>query len=270
MRLFLSFFIFFWAHSSFSQVQVLATVGTKKISLEEFNKKLSEIKASTLNPPTKEQFLEDLIRFEVGVQEAQKRGLEKDPIVQDRMNQELYKALLEKELSGKIDQVKITDKEMQEYYKKNPEIRTSHILTGIKPGATPEQRAEARERANKIFAEVKASKRPFEELAKIYSDETLTKQAGGDVGWQTRVTLVPAYYEAALATKIGDIRGVVETPFGFHIIKVTGIRSFENADKRQIRAAVFDEKRRVIFNAFFDGLKKKYTIKTNAGLLGKE
>ncbi len=152
---------------------------------------------------------------------------------------------------------------MEAWYKNNPELRTSHILIEYKPGATPAQIAEAKKRATEIFDEVKKSKRPFEELVKLYSDDALSKQAGGDVGWQSKVTLVPSYYEAAVAMKVGDIKGLVESQFGFHIIKLTGRRSFENANKRQIRAAVFDEKRRVIFNEYFEKLKKSYTIKEN-------
>ncbi|MNU01283.1 peptidylprolyl isomerase [compost metagenome] len=63
--------------------------------------------------------------------------------------------------------------------------------------------------------------------------------------------------------KIGEVKGLIETQFGYHIIKLTGRRSFENANKRQIRAAVFDEKRRLIFNEYFDKLKKTYSIKEN-------
>ena len=87
----------------------------------------------------------------------------------------------------------------------------------------------------------------------------MSKQAGGDVGWQSRVTLVPAYYEAALSMKVGDVKGLIETQFGFHIIKVTGRRSFENANKKQIRAAVFDEKRKDIFNDYFTKFEKNHS-----------
>jgi peptidyl-prolyl cis-trans isomerase C/peptidyl-prolyl cis-trans isomerase D len=246
---------------------VVATVGNKRITVEEFNKKYNEVRQQTINPPTKAQFLEDMIRYDVGVQEAEKRGLDKDPIVQEKMKQELYKALLEKELGQRVQKIQVSDKEMETWYKSNPEIRTSHILIEFKPGATATQIAEAKKRATEIYEEVKKSKRPFEELVKLYSDDPLSKQAGGDVGWQSRVTLVPTYYDAAMAMKVGEIRGLIETQFGYHIIKVTGRRSFENANKRQIRAAVFDEKRRDIFNDFFAKLKKSYTIKTNPGLL---
>ncbi|GIL17202.1 MAG: peptidylprolyl isomerase [Oligoflexia bacterium] len=247
--------------------ETIAIVGSKKITLEEFNKKYLEVKNQAVNPPTKAQFLEDLVRYELGVQEAEKKALEKDPMVQDRMKQELYRALLEKELGQKVQKISVSDKEMEDYYKKNPEIRTSHILIELKPGATAVQRAEAQKRAKEIFEEVKKSKRSFEELVKLYSDDPLSKQAGGDVGWQNRTTLVPAYYDAVVNAKTGEIKGLVETPYGIHIVKVTGVRAFENANKRQLRAAVFDEKRKQVFNEYFDKLKRGYTIKTNPKLI---
>jgi len=247
---------------------VLATVGNKKITLQEFNTKYSDVRSKApINFPTKKQFLEDLVRYEIGAQEAEKRKLENDPDVKERLRQELYKALLEKEIGQKVQNIQVTEKEMQEWYKKNPEVRLSHILVELKPAATAEQRAEALKRANEIFDDVKKSKRPFEELVKIYTDDPISKGTNGDAGWQSRVTLVPNMYEAALNAKVGDIKGLIETQFGFHIIKVTGRRSYENANKRQVRLAVFDEKRKVYFDEYFDKLKKQYPIKTSPNLI---
>lgn len=247
--------------------ETLFQVGNKKISVGEFNKRYEEVRSQTLNPPTKALFLEDLIRFEVGVQEAEKRKLQNDTLVQERIRQEMYKALLEKEIGKKVENIKVSDQEMQEWYKKNPEIRTSHILIEFKPDSTAEQKAAAKQRAEGIWTDVKKSKRPFEELVKLYSDDPLSKQTGGDIGWQSRVTLFPSYYDAAASMKVGEMRGLVETPFGYHIMKVTGRRTYENANKRQLRAAVFDEKRRQIFNELFDKLKRQTSIKVNQGLI---
>lgn len=247
--------------------EVVAQVGNKAITLEDFNKKYNEVRSQSVNPPSKQVFLEDLVRYEVGVQEAKKRNLEKDPIVLDQFSQVMYRALLEKEIGPTITKIQVSDKEMEAWYKNNPEIRSSHILIEHKAGATPAQIAEAKKRATEIYEEVKKSKRPFEEMVRLYSDDALSKQMGGDIGWQSRVTLVPNYYEALNSLKVGEIRGLVETQFGFHIIKLTGRKTFENANKRQIRAAVFDEKRKQIFNEYFDKLKRAYTIKENLGAL---
>lgn len=242
---------------------VVAQVGSKRITLDDFNKKYNEVRSQTINPPTRTQFLEDMVRYELGLQEAEKRKLENDPLVQDRVRQELYKALLEKDLGQQIQQIQVSEAEMKAWYARNPEVRTSHILIEVKSGATPQQKAEAQKRAQEILKEVRSSKRPFEELVRLYSDDPLSKQAGGDVGWQSRVTLMPTYYDTALGMKVNEVKGLIETPFGFHIVKLTGRRSYEEANKRQIRAAVYDEKRKQAFNAYFDRLKKQYPIRTN-------
>lgn len=247
--------------------EVVAIVGNKKITLEEFNKKYDMVRSRAFNPPTKAQLLEDLVRYEVGLQEAAKRNLEKDPMIQERIKEEIYKGFLEMELAAKVEKITVSDKEMEAYYKKNPEIRLSYILIDLKPGATPEQRAEAKKRAVEIYDEVKKSKRPFEELVKLYTDDSLTKPTGGDAGWQSRVTIPPSVYDAINDMKVGEIRGVIEVPFGFQIIKVTGRHSFENSNKKALRTAVFDEKRKDVFNEFFDKLKKTYTIKTYPQIL---
>lgn len=256
------------AWSQGKTTEVVATVGTKKITLDEFNRKYKEVTSQVLvNPPSRKVFLEDLVRYEVGVQEAKKRGLEKDPVVQDRMNQELYKGLLEKELGAKVQENKVSEGEMKAWYQNNPQIRLSDILIDVKASATAEQKAEARKRANEILADIRSSKRPFEELVKLYSDDITTKNIGGDIGWQSRISLIQPYYNAANALKVGEISGVIETPFGFHIIKLTGRRSYEEATKREIRMAVFDEKRKVVFDNFFSAVKKQYNINVNSKLV---
>ncbi len=249
------------------EAQVLAKVGSAEITLKDFETKLNEIKKKSINPPTAEQFLEDLVRYEMGLQEARARKLENDPAVRQSINEELYKGLVERSIGEKVNKIKVNEKEMRAFYAKNPEIRTSHILIEVKPNANPEEKAIARKRATEIYAEVNKSKRPFEELVKLYTDDTFTKNNGGDVGYQSRITLVPAYYDTAQKLKMNDISGLVETQYGFHIIKLTGRRSYEQANKQQLRTAVFDEKRKNIFDEFFNSLKSKYKIETNKKLL---
>lgn len=250
-----------------SAADVLATVGDKQITKEEFNKKYDEIKKQTLNPPSKSDFLEDLVRFEMGYQEAVKKGIDKSSAVQDRIKAEVYKGLLEQELSDDVAKITVNEKEMREFYKKNPEIRSSHILIEVKYGATKDERLAAERRAKEIFDDVKKSKRTFPELVKLYSDDVVTKPYGGDVGWQTRLTLTPAYYEAIQNAPQDKVIGLVETAYGFHIVKVTGRRSYEESDRRQIRMALVEVERKKLFDRYFDGLKKKYKMSVNKSAL---
>lgn len=250
-----------FAVNAFSQV--VFSVGNSKVTVEEFRKRLKDYKEAN-NPPSSDQLLEDWIRFEVGVQEAIKEKLESDPAVKERFRQVMYNSLLEKTLGKKIENLQINESDMKAFYKSNPEIRLSEIFIEYPAKATAEQREIARKRALEIYEDVQKAtkgKRPFEDLVKLYSDDLATKDAGGDIGFQSRVTLV--FYDTIIKHRVGDIVGPIDSRQGFYIVKVTGKNSYEEADKRQIRAAVFDEKRAKLFNEFFDKLKKQYHIQVN-------
>lgn len=271
MKLFVLLLLAFVQLSYAQSSGVIADVAGRKISVDDFNKKYKEVlEAVSMSggpAPSKAEFLEDLVRYELGLVEAEKRNVKNDPLFQERMKQELYKVLLEKELGAKTQKIQVSEGEMKAWYAKNPSIRYSNILIDVRPGATAEQKDEARKRAKEIFAEVKASKRPFEELVKLYSDDALSKQFGGDAGLQSSLTVMPQVYAAAKAAKIGEIVGPVETLFGFHIMKITARATFEQANRIQIRQAVFNEKRRALLDGFFASLKKQYPVKTNPTLI---
>src|SRR5262245_47132893 len=70
--------------------QVLVTVGKSSITVDEFNRRLAEARKQGANPPTREEFLEDIIRLELAVQEAEKMKLQDDPTVRDQIKFLLY------------------------------------------------------------------------------------------------------------------------------------------------------------------------------------
>ena len=246
---------------SFSQDKVLATVNSKKIMKSDFDKKYQIVVDTTLNPPSKEQFLEDLVRFEIGVQEAKKQKIASSPMVRQEIDKLTYRWLIEKEVGKFSDQIKVSKAEMQRYYKNNPEIRTSHILIEIPENATKKQRDATSRRARKILSEVKSSKKSFESLVKLYTDDIPTKNTGGDLGWQTKSNMLPVIYANAVKLRTGRISNLVRTKYGYHIIKLTGKKSYNQANRRQIKFEVFEQKRKQLFDKYFASLKKKYKIK---------
>lgn len=259
MRLFLTtLFILSFSASSFAQV--VATVGNTKITLKDFKAKYDPIVKNSANPPAPEVFLEDLVKFELGVQEAEKRGLQNNPEVKDLFRQTLYKYFVESEIGKKVDGIRITEADLRSYYQKNPQIRISHIMTMLPEKATDAQISAAKKRSEEIHKEVVASKRTFEELVKLYSDDDITKINGGDLGYISRVTAAPYIYDLVNKMKVNEISPPTRTPYGFQILKVTGRLNFQDADKSQIRAAVFEQKRSAIFEDFFAKLKAKYKV----------
>lgn len=251
--------------------QVVFSVGNTQVTVDEFKKRMNEYRTNTFNPPTTEQLLEDWIRFEVGVQQAEKEKLSEDPAVKERFRQVLYNGLLEKALGKKVENIPITESEMKSFYRNNPEVRASHIFIEYPANATGEQRSAALKRAKEISEDVAKqlkNKRSFEDLVKLYSDDLATKDNGGDMGMQSKVTLSPPpFYEAIKKLKIGEVSGLLESRQGFHIVKMVEKNPYDDADKRQIRAAVFDEKRAKLFNEYFNKLKRSYKIQVNKDAL---
>lgn len=241
----------------------LLTVGSSKVSTQDFKRRLDEVKKQAMNPPTADQFLEDMVRFEIGVQEAEKMKLQDDPLVKERFKQVLYNALLEKKIGSKVGEIKISEQELRDFYKKNPELRLAHILIEVRENASKEERDASRKRANEFLDEIKKTKRPFEDFVKLYSDDMATKETGGDIGFQSRVTLAPIIYDAAMKLSPNEVKGLIETKYGFHIIKLLERRNFDMADKHQIRAALYDEKRARIFDDYFMKVKKAYKVDIN-------
>jgi peptidyl-prolyl cis-trans isomerase D len=124
-------------------------------------------------------------------------------------------------------EVVLSDEELDRYYRRHldryeiPEtVRASHILIRTPQGADPAIKSAKRAAAEKILTQVKAGK-DFAALARSSSEDPGSASSGGDLGRFPRGAMVAPFEEAAFALKPGEVSGVVETSFGFHIIKVT-------------------------------------------------
>jgi peptidyl-prolyl cis-trans isomerase D len=125
-------------------------------------------------------------------------------------------------------------------YATNEERQASHILIAVKPDAKDEDKAAAKKKAEALLAQAKANPAKFADLAKANSQDPGSAQQGGDLGSFGRGSMVKPFEDAVFAAKTGDIVGPVQTDFGYHIIKVTGItpshvQSFDDV-KGQIEA----------------------------------
>ncbi len=151
-----------------------------------------------------------------------------------------YQKVVEAQWAGKIN---ITEEDAKKYYDENPtkfgvkeQVRASHIL--IKPDTTdseadPNQaKAEAKAKIQGLLEQIKGGA-DFAELAKANSDGPSAAR-GGDLNFFPRGQMVPPFDKAAFALEVGKVSDIVETRFGYHIIKVTGHKdagttSFEQA-----------------------------------------
>ncbi|OFZ01052.1 MAG: hypothetical protein A2Z97_14320 [Bdellovibrionales bacterium GWB1_52_6] len=247
----------------------LARVNNKVITLEDFNKKFGEsVNFFQFKARGKKVFLEDLIKRELGIQEARRLNLDKDPEIMERVNSVLYQALIEKKLAKEFEAIQVSDPEAKSYYDKYPEIRSSHIFAAIPAGARPEDEKKALDKIKKIYDQyVKDGKTSFAEIAQRFS-EGVAAPMGGDIDYQTKDKLDPVYYDTALKLKTpGKISNIVRSQFGYHIIKLTAVRSWEDVDKAQIKRLVFDEKRALIFEKFMNQLRQQAKVSVRSDLI---
>ncbi|MGH8751909.1 MAG: SurA N-terminal domain-containing protein [Burkholderiales bacterium] len=151
-------------------------------------------------------------------------------------------------------QVKVSADEIRKYYDEHAtqfETRqASHILISIAPNAGADAKAQARAKAEQLYLEASKNPEKFAELAKTNSQDPGSAAKGGDLGFFGHGAMVKPFDEAVFQMKPGEIAGPVETPFGYHVIKLTAVKPvpFEQAQaqaeqdlKKQQAAKKFNE-----------------------------
>lgn len=204
----------------------------------------------------KKQVLENLIARELLYQESQKKGIKVDQkeieaqltALKGRFPSEVefkkalstmnlteaglrfqferdlaIRKLLDDQIGGKST---VSEKESRAYYdsnlesfKKPEQVRASHILIKVDPGADEAKKAEARTKIESLQAKLKNGE-DFGAVAKEYS-EGPSGPKGGDLGFFGRGQMVKPFEETAFSMKPGQVSGMVETRFGYHLIMVT-------------------------------------------------
>lgn len=151
------------------------------------------------------------------------QGLTVDQVrEQTRTNLQVSK-IIDAEVASKIV---VADAEISSFYQQNLErfkqgetVHASHILIGLPQNHTAEQKTQAKTKAQAVLKQVRDGA-DFAALARAESQDTGSAQNGGDLGFFPKGQMTPAFEEAAFKLKAGGLSPVVETPFGFHIIKV--------------------------------------------------
>lgn len=156
-----------------------------------------------------------------------------------------------------IKDVKVDDAELKKFYDENAskyhgneQRRASHILIGFGVSATPEQKQQAKAKAEVLLAEIKKDPSKFEQLAVKNSQDPGSAVKGGDLGSFGRGAMVKPFEDAAFNMKVNQISDVVESEFGYHIIKVTEVSgggSDFNSLKFQVKADLIYQKTQAIF-----------------------
>ncbi len=260
--------------STFAQAQqkaavdpVVATVNgveIKKTQLDQaFEQNLMFVSDKVV---TKEKVLYDIINREIGVEKAKQEKLNEDPVVKAKMEDVLYHAKISKDLEKKLQGIIVTDKEAQDYYAKNKEYRTAHILFRIRVTPEKAETEEAMKKALEVYKQLQAKPQLWPELANKYSQSS-TAPSGGDMGYLPAVKYAPEYFKAINGKANGFISAPVRTQFGLHIIKVLGVHEWKEVDPAIYKKIVYDQKRDKMLDEYFAESRKGAQIKINKEFL---
>jgi len=249
----------------------------------------------------KRRVLEELINRELLYQEGQEKGMKVDEAVVDEQMRKLkdrfpseaeFKTALSKinlseaALKSKIargmviqqfidkqfvQNTAVSDEEGKNYYDSHPDmfmepekVKASHILIKVDPQADKTHRSQARGKLEKIQQKLEKGG-DFAALAKEFS-EGPSSARGGDVGYFRRGQMVKPFEDAAFALKPGEVSDIVETKFGYHLIKTVDKKpatkiAYEDI-KERLQQHLKEEKVRKEVSLYIELLKAKATVET--------
>jgi peptidyl-prolyl cis-trans isomerase C len=192
------------------------------------------------NPAEMQTLVQRVLQIKIVADVARKEKFDQRPQIKKQLD---YVAddFLSKEYLAKVvmPEAKVSEADLKEYYTQNkdrlgvPEqVRARHILFKVDPAASEDEKNQAKARADAILKRVQAGE-DFAKLAAAHSDDAGSKAKGGDLGYFTSGKMVPEFEGAAFYTDPGKISDIVETKYGYHIIKVV--------DHKEARERSFEE-----------------------------
>ncbi len=223
-------------------------------------------------------FLDLLVNYKMKLKDAYVRGLDKDPDLNNEMEQYRKNIAVTWFLDKNLVEKGIKDL----YEKRKNELRVSHIM--IKTDTLSDE--EAKRRAEEVIARIKKGEK-FEDLVKEYSDDKYSVNQGGDVYYFVAGEILADFEDAAYATPVDSIYPEpVKTRFGYHIIKVTDRKPYrpqirakhillafkdkngKMRNKDSLLTLIEDIRKRIANGEKFADLAKKYSDDTMSKPLG--
>jgi peptidyl-prolyl cis-trans isomerase D len=162
--------------------------------------------------------------------------------------------------------VSVNEQDLKTYYEQNAarlsgkeERRASHILINAPKDMPAAERAKAKDRATALLAQVRKSPETFADVARKNSSDTGSAANGGDLDFFGRGAMVKPFEDAVFAMKKGDISDVVESDFGFHVIKLTDVKAPKQKSFEELRAGMESELRNQLAQRKFADVAVDFT-----------
>jgi parvulin-like peptidyl-prolyl isomerase len=253
-----------WPQHGLTEAQareVLVKVGDRTITVGEFADRLASqspyLQARFESPERRREFLDNLVRYELLVYEARRRGYGNDADVLRTQRNLMIQELIKQEVDVRLEASEVSDEEVQAAYEANPtefdrpaQVRVSHILV------------KGRKRAQQILSQTKDLDRAgFTALARERSEDDDTRADGGNLGFFTADAEEPseAVRNAAFTMKmVGEVYPeLVEDSHGFHILMLTGKRAELKRTYEQAQRAIRHKLTRERKDAAMEALTKQ-------------
>ena len=216
--------------------------------------KIAEVKRQF---PSEDLFMQTLID----------RKLSLDQMKADARRDIAISKLIEGEIASKVA---LKPSQVEDFYKNNPEqfqqpeqVRASHILITVPENADATAKAQAKAKAQKVLNDVKAGK-DFAALAREHSQDPGSKVNGGDLGFFAQGQMVGPFNDVAFSLKPGATSDLVETQFGFHIIRVAERKPARTVPLEEVRTRLEqylqNQNRETEADAFVKSLRSKAKV----------
>lgn len=245
--------------------QVLESLISRELLYQESQKKGVKVNKEKLETeyeglkkrfPSEEEFKSRLSSLKISEADV-KTQIERGLVIQE---------FVDGEISGKVV---VPEKDVKAYYDTHPDsfkqpeqVRASHILIKVDPQADESKKAAARKKLEEIRRRLLKGE-DFVALAREFS-EGPTNVKGGDLGYFRRGQMVKPFEDTAFALKVGELSEVVETRFGFHLIKVTAKKpetTIAYVDiKERLQKYLKDEKVQQEVTVYIEELKTKAKV----------
>lgn len=168
-------------------------------------------------------------------------------------------------LNDLAQQETVSSEEVRNYYEDHqsdygqPEERqASHILIAV-TDSSEDEKAEAKRKAEDILAQVTQDPEKFAELAKEFSDDSGSAKSGGELGFLGKGVLVKEFEDVLFQMEPNEIRGLVETPFGFHIIKLSEIKPAKVATVEEVEDSIEETLKRQKITGRFGEIAEEFS-----------
>jgi len=162
-------------------------------------------------------------------------------------------------------QLAVDDAAIKKYYDEHQsefgeqeQRQAAHILIALKAQAPDAEKQAAKTRAEQVLQQVKQSPAKFAELAKQYSQDPGSAANGGDLGFFGRGMMVKPFDEAAFQMKAGEISGLVQSDFGYHIIKLLAVKPAKTLPLAEAKGAIAQKLKLQAANDKFAELAEKF------------